>query len=100
MVTVPFENLPKERIINLFAAAAITTAANIALIPAPLAFSKLDFFSDIPVLLFIPPAMSLSRSLRYSPRWIWTLWRRGGDVPCSADCSIRKILVEIRATSM
>ena len=66
-MTVPFDNLSKERIyscitlsvlilfiIFLVDAAAINTAAIIALLPAPLAFSKPDFFADIPVLLFVP----------------------------------------------
>ena len=75
-VTVPFDNLSEERIyiclvsitlafltlfiIVLVAAASITTASTIYLLPAPLDFSKLDFFADITVLLFITPATSLS----------------------------------------
>ena len=72
-VTAAFNNLSEERIyscitlyvptlfiIILVAAAAITTTTTIALLPAPLAFSKPDFFSDIPVLLFVPPATSLT----------------------------------------
>ena len=74
-VTVPFDNLSKERIyiclvsialsvptlyiIVIVYAAAITAAATIALLPAPLAFSKLDFFANIRVLLFIRPVTSL-----------------------------------------
>ena len=76
-MTVPFDNLSEEQIysclvsialavltlfiIVIVAADVITTAATIALLPAPLTFSKLDLFADIPVLLFIPPATSLSR---------------------------------------
>ena len=78
MVTVPFNNLYEEQIYSylvsislatltlfitvLVAADSITTTATIALLPAPLAFSKLDFFADIPVLLFIPPETSFSQS--------------------------------------
>ena len=47
-----------------------------------------------------PPATSLSQSQWCSPRQIGTRWRRGGNVPRSADRSIRKIPIEIRARSM
>ena len=74
-VTVPFENIYEERIyscinlgvltlfiIVLLATASINTDATIALLPAPLAFSKPEFFADIPILLFFPPATYLLRS--------------------------------------
>ena len=77
MVTVPFNNISKERIyicitlailtlfiIVLVVAAAITTAVTIALLLAPLDLSKSEFFAEIPVLLFILRAMSLLRSGR------------------------------------
>ena len=115
-VTVPLDNLSEEQIyiclvsialavlkpfiISLVSVAAITTAATIYLLPAPLAFSKLDFLADIPILLFIPPATSLSRTRWYSPHWIGTWWRRGDGVPRSAERSIRKVPVEILTRSM
>ena len=115
-VTVPFDNLSEEQIysflvsttlavltiffIVLVAAAAITTAAPIVLLPVPLAFSKPEFFADIPVLLFILPTASISRSRRYSPRRIGKRWGRGDDAPRSVDRSLHNIPVEIRARSM
>ena len=78
-VTVPIDNLPEEQIysclvsialavltlfiIVLVAAAAITNAATIDLLPSPLAFFKLYFFANIPVLLFIPPLQRLYREV-------------------------------------
>ena len=76
-VTVSFDNIYEEQIyscitlavlkifiIVLFAVATFTNAATISLLPAPLAFSKPDFFADIPVLFFTPPSMSISQSRR------------------------------------
>ena len=75
-VTVTFDNLSEEKIyrclgsisldvltlfiIIIVAAATITTASTIALLPAPLALFKIDFFADIPVLFFTPPVKPLS----------------------------------------
>ena len=112
-MTVPFDNISEERIysfitldvltlfiIVLVTAAAITTAATIDLLLAPPAFSKPYFFANIPVLLFISPVTSLSRSLKYSSCWIGMRWLRGDDIPRIADHSIRKIPLDIRASSM
>ena len=115
-VTVPFDNLSEEQlyscliiidlavctlfIIVLIAAAAITTVATIALLSDPLAFSKLEFFSNIPVLFFISLVTSLLRSQRYSTRRIGSQWRRDGDILRSADLSIRNIPFDIRSRSM
>ena len=70
-VTVPFDNLSEEKIYGFLVSISIAvltlfiivlvaaTAATIALLPASLAFSKLDFFVNIPILLFMPPTASL-----------------------------------------
>ena len=51
----------------LFAAVAITTSTTIALLTDPLAFSELDFFANIPVLLFTPPRdVSIAKSTVHS----------------------------------
>ena len=112
-MTVPFDNLSYELIyscitlsvftlfiIVLIAASAITTAANIALLTTPLAFSKPDFFVDIPILFFTPPVTSLSRSRRYSPCCIGMRCVRGDYEPRSVDRSIGKIPADIQARSM